>query len=251
MEIDPTDLSKIKPDKLKPSKDDLLLILALIKNDFSDLVYLQRLHIEKNKDIKFSFSAKNGQFTGRKIYILRLALSHFYSFLEFLHNRERDIDDNKKLKSVIDRLSKSDKKLWQDFRLLAKDLLTKEPDELKTFIVKEDTLKILQLSKAARHNLTFHYHGASKYLNIGFNKAFVEIESEKTPANEFAYITELEDIHKDRSYYIDLSIQTYLEKELYLKGSLFDVEIEFVDLLAFANRILSKIITAYHRELLV
>lgn len=249
MEIDYTDLIKIEPSNLADSKQDLLLTLALIRNDFSDLVYLQKLHKEKSEDFKLEVSAKNGQITGRNIYILRLALSHFYSFLEFLDKRDDLIRNNQKLQLVIDKLDKKDKKLWEDFCFLAKNLFLKKSNKLNNFIVKDDILKLLRLSKYARHNLTFHYSGSFNYLKIGFDEAFYV--QPKNSANRVAFATELEDIYKDRSYYIDLSIQTYLERVADLKIDVFKIEKEFVELLAYANRILSRIVSTYHKDLLI
>jgi hypothetical protein len=246
MELDFTDLAKIKPEKLDTSNKDLMLTLALIRNDMSDLAYLQSLFIDDNKDIKPTISAKNAQFTGRSIYILRLALSQFYAFLEFLHNRKEEIVKNKKLQDVISKINNQDRQLWKDLCTQADNLFSKGDKNVKTLIFKNSVKNLLELSSKARNQFTFHYHHSYNYLNQGFNTAFKE--DKKTISNEFAYVTEKEDVFKDRAYYIDLAIKRYFETSLNDK-QIDVIQKDFLDVFALGNRILFKILRRYYNSI--
>jgi len=240
-------LQKIAPEKIGWSKNNLFLTLALIKNDFSDLVYLQSLFNDDNQNIKTGLNPDGGQYAGRRIYILRLALSHFYSFLEFINKRSEEISKNEKLATIIKRLTKNDRKLWEDLQLLSENLFSKKSTTFSELIIKQDIIRILELSNSARNEFTYHYYHSSNFLSHGFRKAF--IEDRRTEMNSFACIIEERDIKKDRCFYIDLSVQKYLEDKANLKKNLFESEKEFVDLLAIANRVITKILEIYHQDL--
>jgi RNA binding exosome subunit len=235
-------LIKINPEKIVNSSSekrvkDILLTLALVRNDISDLIYLQGLHVKNSPPDLQKVDEKSGQFTGRRIYIIRLVLSHFHEFLVFLDKRSKEIEDNDKLKKILDRLSDDEKALWIVFGWMAK----KEYKKLKPWV-----LNVLNLAETARHDVTFHYYGSSKYLNDGFSEAF--FKKPMTKKNEFAYATEIRSVKEDRSFYIDLALQVYLEKELKIKD-LFLAEKDVIDLLSSLNRLLTDILSLYHNDL--
>jgi hypothetical protein len=106
---------------------------------------------------------------------------------------------------------------------------------------------ILRLSISTRHKFTYHYKNSSRYINEGFKIAF------KNPRNEtvkFAYATDMIDVIKDRSYYIDISIQKYQENDIGLKGNLIDLRLDhFITLMSKFNRITTYILKEYHESL--
>src|SRR5680860_513890 len=169
------DLIKINRDKIKTSNEgkrtrSTFLTLALIRNDISDLVYLQGLFVHDNNKIESKISSHSGRSMGRMIYIMRLALSHYYEFLQFLCKRKEEINGDLEFQAILKGLNKEDRAVWDNFNSLAHEL-----ELIDTIIKVKNTsieYKVMALSRFMRGNLTFHYWGSAKFLYIGFEKAF-------------------------------------------------------------------------------
>jgi len=243
------DIVKINKDKIKCSNENkrtrsTFLTLALIRNDISDLVYLQGLFVKSNKDIKYEISSVSGQFTGRMIYIMRLALSHYYEFLFFIDKRKKEIDNDLEFQVVLKSLNKKNKEVWHNFYCLASELKTiGEISKVKPNI----KYKVAALAESIRGNLTFHYYHSSFYLYKGFIQAFYLDKQEEK--NKHPLVTESENVSKDRSYYIDLSIERYLENESMIDENLFKFEKNIINTIAEVNMILNRILNIYHKKI--
>ena len=247
-DIDYNNLKCIRPDKiLNISNSGIFLTLALISNDLGDLIYLQGLHAKNTISIKDLISAENGQKTGRNIYIFRLALSHMYSIFEFINKRidliEKDDLFNKILK---ENLSKEERFFWDFVVKISKNFKSFRKKDFLIDGISEDYLEIVRLTEIARNDVTFHYDGTIKHLKKGFVTAF---GSNKLPNTEYAFITEMNDVGKDRKYYIDISLQKFLENEANLGKNLFDSESPFVVFISSFNRVTNKILQGFHSNL--
>lgn len=241
MEKESKDLIRIIPDKINTANDNIFLGLALIRNDLGDLIYLQSLHTKGKKQYEIEeVSAERGQEGGRNIYILRLALSSFYNFLEFLYMRKNDIQTNNEFLLHLKKLSRDDQKLWLSFTKMAE--YYKQPEQANK--LNRVQKNILLLASAARNKITYHYHGILRHIKSGFKIAF---NDRSKPNSKYAYTTELDNINKDRSYYIDLSLQCFLEDILTSqKISIAVIEKDTINIIAGMYRIISKLLKSYH-----
>ena len=241
-------LIKIDPDKITADNNNVFLGLSLIRNDLSDLVYLQGLHANENKKLDLKdkeVSAIAGQAVGRNIYIFRLALSLLYSSLEFFYTRRKQISSSDELKIILLSLPNPEKETWKSFLKMANILLTiKKINEIDedTFLNNKNK-RILKLCYVARNNITYHYHGAVKHLKDGYLIAYSKRDSENS---SFAFATDKNSINEDRSYYIDLSIQKYLENKVGSHDLLKDNQDDFLKIIADLNAVISSILTKYH-----
>ncbi len=252
MMINDKDLIKIHPQLIDPEKDSILFTLALIRNDISDLLYLQHLSMDDLKNITnhSEVSAETGQASGRRIYIIRLFLSHFYSILEFLEEKDANINSNISIRLSLLKLKKSlkMKNNWDQFMKLARN---KEVRDLTKFKGRELLLmKFVKLANVSRNDLTYHYYGTSKHIKKGYNLAFIKDGQKEGGNSDFAYVTEMSttNVQKDRSYYIDLSTKVYLENATDLDCDLvkFVETGGFVELMADLHLIINSILKDYH-----
>ncbi|MBP9763520.1 MAG: hypothetical protein KBD10_02115 [Candidatus Pacebacteria bacterium] len=241
----------IKLDKNQIIKDNNkkggspLLVLGLIRNDISDLIYLHDLFIKDSVDVKNLVNSRSGQYAGRKIYVIRLILSHYYEFLVFLDKKKKEISSDDQLKKIFKILNKDDLELWNHFISLSSQI---EDKKIKTTDKNINTeLKVALLAKSIRGGLTFHYWHASVHINKGFKTAFTD--DEENSNNKFPYATEERSVYKDRAYYIDLSMQKYLEKEVSLNEDIFLFEKSIVNTISNVNLILNKILNNYHKNI--
>lgn len=222
-----------------------LLALGLIRNDITDLIYLHDLFIKDSTDVGNIVNSRSGQYAGRRIYIIRLILSHYYEFLVFLYKRKKDIDSDNQLKKIFKIFNKNDLELWDHFTLLSSQI---EDKKIKVIEKNMDIeLKVALLAKSIRGGLTFHYWHASAHINKGFKTAF--IDDEEKPHNKYPQVTEEYNVYKDRAYYIDLSMQRYLEKEISLNEDIFLFEKSIVNTISNVNLILNKILSNYHKNI--
>ncbi len=242
------DLIRIQPEKITATQQNSLFGLALIRNDLSDLVYLQSFHAKEKEKLGLNYrhtTSDVGRASGRDIYFARLALSHFWSILEFLRIRKDALKKDSQLTAILRTLRSTEQEFWNRIIQLAEQSNQKNFSDVVG--IHPDVMKIIQLAYSARNDLTYHYHGTLKHISQGYGIAF----SKKEFNTEFAYVTEIGDISKDRSYYIDISMQKYLEKEAVLTDSLFSViNGPFLDLFADLNKVISKILRKYHEELI-
>ncbi len=236
----------IDPKKIDRTKKNIFFGLALIRNDLSDLIYFDKLHNEaaNRKKLVNTISAEAGQFTGRDIYIFRLALSHFYSTLEFLNTRKNDIKTNHNLKTIISSLTPTEWSAWDSMIKISSSYDGKKSLDPT---LNPDVGDVILLANLIRNDITYHYHGTIKHLTQGYSSAFA-----KTAFNsKCAYVTEIENLDKDRSYYVDLAIQDYLEnkikREIFKNKGLKKYSIEIM--LGF-HKVISKILLNYHKNLI-
>jgi hypothetical protein len=248
MEENTENLIQIESEKIEASSKNIFFGLGLIRNDFGDLAYLQGLHAKEYEklDLTQKFSSENGQYSGRNIYLFRLALSHLYSVLEFLEERKDDIFKNEDFKSKLKKLSKEDRDIWNSFMDLSS--YTEKGKKIEDAVhLSKTTRAIFKLSCITRHELTYHYHGSLKYLSRGYKIAFQDKKDENT---EFACVSEILDVKKHRSYYIDISIQKYLEDQIGLRENLFPkFENKVIELISDFYAVSSKLLKIYHEEL--
>jgi hypothetical protein len=112
--------------------------------------------------------------------------------------------------------------------------------------IKPWVYKIIDLASSSRHDVTYHYHGILNHISRGYTSAFLE----KNLLNaEFAFATELQNIDSDRSYYVDLAIQTYLQDKIGIQNLIDDTQEDFLNLMSSCHKILSKLLSNYHNRL--
>ena len=240
------DLNGINPKNiLKDRSNGIFLGLGLISNDLGDLIYLQGLHARNSKFGRI-VCAEFGRAAGRNIYILRLALSQLYNILKFFFFREEDIKNNQSLILIKKTFSNDEKVFWEIVIKLAKEYKRFGKKQLSIPGINPEIIKIINLSESARDNLTFHYYGTNKYLMNGFDFAFIKKPQMNT---KHAYITEINDVTKDRRYYIDISIQRFLEEKLGSGKDIFEEEKKLIDFLAAFNKVVSRILSEFHKSL--
>ncbi len=240
-------LLKINPEEIHTS-NNLFFTLGLIRNDLGDLSYLQSLHVNTFKDsnVGNEISAINGQISGRNIFILRLALSHLYNALEFFRKSKRLINDpDSNLQKYVSQLNSSDKKAWAFFQeiSLCEDYAEVEKIEKLPKKFKD----IIKLSIDSRNQFTYHYYGSAKWIGRGYEVAF---KNHSEPRSQYAYVTELKSIKSDRSYYVDLAIQRYLESKIGIDSDIFTECLDnFLDFSGSLNRVISELLRRYHNDI--
>lgn len=241
-----SNLIEIFPENIANEKN-IFLGLSLIRNDISDLIFLQGLHADYKKGLNLDgeISSKTGHVAGLELYIFRHALSLLYSSLEFLSYRSKDFETEEVFKNVFKRVSQSSRESWSEFVELSISFMRakniSDIDGLPSFNKK--TKRILKLCFFARNHLTYHHHGTVKYLGEGYKIAF---EGEKIKNNKFAYVTEEGSIKEDRAYYIDLSLQRYLEEKIGSNNLLVENLSDFLNFMAEFNASISSILKEYH-----
>lgn len=241
-------LKGIDPKNFLTGEDyGLFFGLGLMSNDLGDLIHLQELHAKTAVVSNNFISAENGRKTGRSIYITRLALSHLYNILEFFNKRSLDIEKNVLLNKIIQKILLNDEKKYWDLII---DLSKKHKDfgkkELSISGINPKFMEIIKLSETARNDVTFHYYGATQHLKKGFEFAFKDSVQANT---KYAFVTEVEDVAEDRRYYIDISLQKFLEKGANLGGDLRSAEPLMIEFLAIFNKVVYKILCEFHKNL--
>jgi len=241
-------LKIIDPEKfLSGDNYGLFFALALMSNDLGDLIYLQGLHARTGAKPENFISADNGRKTGRNIYILRLALSHLYSILEFFEKNIKDIKKDSLLNKIINGgILESEKIFWNLVIKLSLNHKTFGKNELSIAGINPEIIKLMNLSGIARHDITFHYYGTPKHLKAGFEIAFINSKRLNT---KYAYVTEVEDVTEDRRYYIDIALQRFLETRAYLGRDVFATEALMIEFLAAFNKVIYKILCEFHKTL--
>lgn len=241
-------LKGIDPQKFLGEKDyGLFLGLGLMSNDLGDLIHLQALHAGTDRVSGNFISAEIGRKTGRNIYITRLALSHLYNILEFFDKRSADIQKDDLLNKIIENhLSENERSFWNFIIKLSRSHKKFGEKDLSIAGINPKFLEVIKLSEIARNDITFHYHGAAKHLKNGFRYAF---KDEVRPNTKFAFVTEIEDVAEDRRYYIDISLQKFLEKEADLSKDLQNTEPIMIEFIAAFNKVVYKILREFHKNL--
>ncbi len=198
---------EISPDKLKDA--NFLFTLGLIRNDIADLLYLEKLHSNRyNRAIAETYTAEGGRVSGRNVFFLRMALSVIFETFNFLEQKRNKIESDGVLSRALEKIDISKRNLWNILFAIA----TNDDSFLENKTIKPEIKKLKLLADKTRHNLTFHYYHSNKYLKVGFDKAF--FNSEKGYHNIFACVSEESKIKsRNRSYYVDLAAQVYMEEE--------------------------------------
>jgi len=241
-------LKIIDPVKFMSGDDyGLFLALALISNDLGDLIHLQGLHSQDGERLENYISAENGRKSGRNIYILRLAFSHLYNILEFFDIRAGDIEKDLLLNKIIDKdILENEKIFWNLVIKLSQNKESFGKKELSIAGINPELVKVMNLAKIARNEVTFHYHGAAKNLKKGFELAF---KNSKQSNTKYAYVTETENVTEDRRYYIDIALQKFLEEKADLSKDVFVAESLMIEFLAAFNKVIYKILSKFHETL--
>lgn len=240
-------LDRISPKKIQ-TDNNFYLTLGLIRNDIGDLIYLQKLHsLEKNKlKLDGSVTPEVGRSSGRDIYIFRLALSQLYSTFEFLRGKKfRKFSDS--FVKVFFEKNLGEYGNWDHLMLMAEyvdDGKIQDVDEIISFTKEERDIMRLMIS--ARHDITYHYYGSFKWIGEGFRRAFENSEEENT---KFAYVTEEKNVYIDRSYYVDLSIQKYLESKVGDENLLLSKIDPMLDILKSIGLHITLLLDDYHRSI--
>ena len=152
-------------DKEEQKVCSFVLTLALVYNDFCDLLWVFDLHLKNPPDSKAPvISTERGHYVGMQLHAMRLIYSLFRETMYLIKGRE-EVVSSKMFQSVVQSLGKEDKKYWA--ALVAAALgQTSEAAEFNKFL------------EAIRTKLTFHYVVLDPLMD-GFKQHFFDQDGHK------------------------------------------------------------------------
>lgn len=216
--------------------DKLFLTLALIYNDTKNIHFFWTLFLAKVADrgSKVEISFHNGEYSGIRMYIIRILLSTIAETFTCLE-KNRKILESKKFKEIKDKLSPQILEIWND-------LVDTAINEIKS----KEKSSIFNFLRSIRGDITYHYENV-EHLPVGFREFFYK--SEKNIFNKRAYYSLGNTMEKSRLFYADVSAEYYID--LLAKRRGFDTERIKKDILGLAekfNLVLINLLRIYLRQ---
>jgi hypothetical protein len=176
----------ISSDKDEQKVCNFVLALALIYNDYHDLLWASGLHLENPPVAKLS--GERGHYMGLHFHILRLIYANFRETM-YLISGHQDVLSNSMFQRVVQSLNKEEKKYWTALVDVSLGRNTETTD----------FNKFLGL---IRNKLTFHY-SAIEPLMSGFRQYFLDDKNQKV--ND-AFISRGKSMSTTRFYFADAAI---------------------------------------------
>lgn len=163
-----------------------MLALALIYNDYHDLLWASGLHLENPPVAKLS--GERGHYMGLQFHILRLIYANFKETM-YLISAHKEVLSHSMFQQVIQSLSKEEKKYWIALVDVSLGVNT-EATEFNKFL------------GIIRNKLTFHY-SAIEPLMSGFRQCFLDNKNQKT---KDAFISRGNSMAMTRFYFADAAM---------------------------------------------
>lgn len=170
------------------------ITLALIYNDFCDLLFLFDLHLKNPpKPYTPKISTERGHYIGMQLHILRLIYSLFRETLYLIRGR-KEIIDSTTFQEIYRSLRKEDKACWAALVSAANEE-TGDATDFNRFL------------EAIRSKLTFHYRDLSN-LSTGYRLHFYNDKNQKI---QDAFISRGFSMSEERFYFADAAIENAMK----------------------------------------
>lgn len=184
----------LSSDKEEQKVCDFILSLALIYNDFCDLLFIFDLHLKNPPSADCpKISTERGHYVGMQLHIMRLTYSLFRETI-YLINGRKDILDSDLFKQVFQSLNKTDKEYWTALVDTALERTS-------------DTTEFNRFLEAIRSKLTFHYRDLEP-LREGYKRHFFDADKKKL---QDAFISRGLSMSEERFYFADAAIENAMK----------------------------------------
>lgn len=184
----------VSEDKDTQKLCDFILTLALIYNDFCDLLFIFDLHLKNPPAPDYpKVSTERGHYIGMQLHIMRLIYSLFRETIHLIRGR-KEIVDSPAFQEVYRSLSKEDKACWSALVTAANEE-TGEATEFNRFL------------EAIRSKLTFHYRDIS-HISSGYQRHFFKDDGKKI---QDAFISRGLSMSEERFYFADAAIENAMK----------------------------------------
>lgn len=242
-------LRKLKPDGILAEKKEpadqlagCFLVLALVFNDIKALTTFQGFISEFRKPDDGEISGHAGVYGGLRLHILKMSAGLLNEFLKFIREN-RNILESQGFKQHLQSMSRDGASLWN---LLITTSGKKNPGSTKEQSSRE---KFEELLARIRNETAFHYAQSSEALILGYRSKFFGVKNKGSNNIEAAYYSggSMTDYEGTRFYYADAALQGYLEDRIASVGELDLVVKDMYDLLIAVSKIISGILTEYHK----
>lgn len=171
------------------------LRLGIIFNDLKCVLLFQELLKDNYEQPKSGDETTHaGNYYGTLVYMQRLIAGIIWEFFEFLKNNYK-IFNNGDFKTIFNKISKSDQRLWEQLINASNNKLNDASDLLNSLV------KI-------RNNIAFHYDHSGKIILRGYRNRF--FDSSENCGNKYAYYSIGENIKLTRFYFSDAAVEESL-----------------------------------------
>lgn len=177
----------IADDQLTQECCDFVLALALVFNDFRDLLLGDQLLLCEAPADQMTPTAALGAFGGAHLHFIRLLLGAIRELLYLVKNAS-SVRDGALFRTVSKKLSKATRKSWGKVVAAAESSASTDTD-----------IKFLIM---ARNTVTYHYE--AKAIGRGYRRAFAD-------GTVDPYISRGTNVASTRFYFADRAAQSYLE----------------------------------------
>lgn len=194
------ELSWIDPDKLITADsynktEGFFLSLGVVFNDLKGIILFEKMlmdHYERPKNGEVTSHV--GNYSGTMVQIKKLIASTINEFFIFL-KKNSDVFSESEFKQIFNRLSKSDRQLWEAMVSASHGRLPNVTNLLNS---------IVQI----RNNIAYHYYQSGKALRNGYiSRFFGKIKDDR---NKFAYYSIGDSLEATRFYFSDAAVEESL-----------------------------------------
>jgi len=194
------ELSWIDPDKLITEDsynktESFFLVLGVVFNDLKGLILFEKMltdYYERPKNGEVTSHV--GNYSGTMVQIKKLIASTINEFFIFL-KKNSDVFSESEFKQIFNRLSRSDKQLWEAMVAASHRKLPNVTNLLDS---------IVQI----RNNIAYHYYQSGKALRNGYISRF--FGKTKDDRNKFAYYSIGDSLEATRFYFSDAAVEESL-----------------------------------------
>lgn len=184
----------VSADKNEQKVCDFVLALALIYNDFCDLLFAFDFHLKNPPPEDCPrISTERGHYIGMQLHMMRLTYSLFYETMYLIAGRGEIIRSDMFVKLYLS-LSKEDKAYWDALVQASLDE-SGEKTEFNGFL------------RTIRSKITFHYRDFT-HLSEGYRRHFFDKDGNKT---QDAFISRGSSMSEERFYFADAAIENAMK----------------------------------------
>lgn len=174
---------------------NFVLMLALINNDFKDLLWSYSQLDKCRKDAPLPLTAYNGQYSGIRGHLTRLTHSLFFELAKLVQENTHILDHPLFLETIR-KIHKQNKDNWDQLVGYATGSKGQALQELR------------DMSCLIRNNIAFHYY-QPKFLAGGYQEFF---DQNNKPENQNAFISRGNSLQSTRFYFADAAVEGCFER---------------------------------------
>ena len=175
-------------DRAEQAVCDFVLMLALVFNDFKDLLWALT-QLEANKPDLTQITTQRGQYGGMQFHITKLLHALIFDLSELIQKNE-DAINHPLFKKTLDAMRGQTKARWNDVVRIARGQVT------------NDERALSKVSELVRHNISAHYY-QPRFLSAGYRKHFgLKLD----PAYQNGFISRGDSLRTSRFYFADAGV---------------------------------------------